>query len=391
MFKCYFLLDKILHDPYTSISFENSMGRSSLHFLLGHFEGFSYSNLFHINQFDFLDKDKLKFILQPIHMPLSVELNLSGTAIDLINNDANVYLCLLSFQECLITPDELKKELQKHRINSKKVIVLCSNIDANNQTLHGVRYIAINFWESVSKHQHQTLPDIAATSINDYNIDAATKKFLCLNRNIKPHRIWLMYSMIQSNILDQGHVSYALPEIDKDEHKTCALSVHTLKHIPNELHNDFKMTLLQKMYVRRLDSLDNKHVINYNSSIKKYYNDSVLSVITESDSHKNFITEKTYKAIMNLHPFFIIGNPTQHSLLRTRGYETFEDLFGINAVMNYTQALDLWNNINAMDLNVLKENIKQKYLDKLIHNQKLFLSRVVSWDNIVDTIIETVN
>ena len=145
------------------------------------------------------------------------------------------------------------------------------------------------------------------------------------------------------------------------------------------------------MYVRRLDSLDNKHVINYNSSIKKYYNDSVLSVITESDSHKNFITEKTYKAIMNLHPFFIIGNPTQHSLLRTRGYETFEDLFGINAVMNYTQALDLWNNINAMDLNVLKENIKQKYLDKLIHNQKLFLSRVVSWDNIVDTIIETVN
>ena len=391
MSKCYFLLDKILHDPYTAVSFENTNGRSSLHFLLGHFAGFSYLDFFHVNQIGLIKKDAIKFIVSPIHMPLNVDISLSQKSIDLINNDPTVYLCLLSFQECLITPTDLKKELIKQKINRKKVIVLCSNIDANKQTIEDVRYIAINFWESISRHQHQILPDIASTAIEEYNIDNANKKFLCLNRNIKPHRIWLMYSMIKSNILDQGHVSYALPDIDKDEHKAVANSIHTLKHIPLELHGDFKMALLQKMYARKLDSLDAKHVINYSSSIKHYYNDSVLSVITESDSHKNFITEKTYKAIMNLHPFFIIGNPTQHSLLRARGYETFEDLFGVNAVMNYNQAQQLWTNIDNMDLSILKENIKKKYLDKLVHNQQLFLSRVVSWDNIVDTLIETVN
>jgi hypothetical protein len=111
-------------------------------------------------------------------------------------------------------------------------------------------------------------------------------------------------------------------------------------------------------------------------------------VITESDSTKNFITEKTYKAIMNLHPFFIIGNPEQHSLLRARGYETFEDLFGVDCVVDYTQAMQMWKHINNTDIDILKRQIKEKYIDKLLHNQRLFLSRKVSWNKIVENIIE---
>jgi len=148
------------------------------------------------------------------------------------------------------------------------------------------------------------------------------------------------------------------------------------------------MSLLRQMYTRKLDELNKAQVINYGDSIKSYYNDSLTSVITESDSTKNFITEKTYKAIMNLHPFFIVGNPEQHSLLRARGYETFEDLFGVDCVMDYNQATALWQNINAMDIDILKRQIKEKYIDKLLHNQRLFLSRKVSWDKIVDNIIE---
>lgn len=385
----YLLLDDIIQSPYSGIVFEGK--RSSVHFLLGHFKGFEYKNVFHINQQKFLDKEKIKFLLEPVHMPNSVEINLSNNAIDLINTDPNVYLCLLSFQECHTTPVELRKELQKHKINLNKVIVLCSDIDAHQKTLEGVKYICVNFWESISRHQHQVLPDTATTHIDELNIDKANKKFLCLNRNIKPHRIWLMYSMIKSNVLDQGHISYVLPDVDKTWHSECAVSEHTLKRIPKEFHQDYKMTLLQQMYSRRLDTLNTQYVINYSNSIKRYYNDSLLSVITESDSYKNFITEKTYKAIMNLHPFFIIGNPTQHSLLRTRGYETFEDLFGVNSVMDFTQAQQLWKNINAMDIKLLKQNIKNKYLDKLIHNQQLFLSREVSWNKIIDTLVGLVN
>ena len=151
------------------------------------------------------------------------------------------------------------------------------------------------------------------------------------------------------------------------------------------------MALVREMYNRKLDVLNKVEVINYGNSIKSYYNDSILSVITESDSHKNFITEKTYKAIMNLHPFFIIGNPEQHSLLRARGYETFEELFGVSVVSDYTQAMKLWHNIKNTRIDLLKTKIKNEYFDKLIHNQKLFLSRKISWNTIVDSIVELVN
>ena len=151
------------------------------------------------------------------------------------------------------------------------------------------------------------------------------------------------------------------------------------------------MALVREMYNRKLDVLNKVEVINYGNSIKSYYNDSILSVITESDSHKNFITEKTYKAIMNLHPFFIVGNPEQHSLLRARGYETFEELFGVSVVSDYTQAMKLWHNIKNTRIDLLKTKIKNEYFDKLIHNQKLFLSRKISWNTIVDSIVELVN
>lgn len=200
-----------------------------------------------------------------------------------------------------------------------------------------------------------------------------------------------MYSILRSDVINEGYVSYNLPEVDSTEHDACAKSHHTLKRIPQELHKDFKMALVREMYNRKLDVLNKVEVINYGNSIKSYYNDSILSVITESDSHKNFITEKTYKAIMNLHPFFIIGNPEQHSLLRARGYETFEELFGVSVVSDYTQAMKLWHNIKNTRIDLLKTKIKNEYFDKLIHNQKLFLSRKISWNTIVDSIVELVN
>jgi hypothetical protein len=91
---------------------------------------------------------------------------------------------------------------------------------------------------------------------------------------------------------------------------------------------------------------------------------------------------------MNLHPFFIIGTPTQHSILRARGYETFEDIFGVSHVMNFEQAQNMWQHIANTDLDILKQKILDEYLDKLVYNQQLFLSRQVSWIDITNNIVE---
>ena len=389
MNKCYFLVDNILQSPYSGITFElpGEKNHRPLDLILGHFDGFSYNNFYHVNQIGLLDKSP-KYILNVIHMPEWVDIEPSAKTIELLKNDHTVFYCLISVTECRLRTKQLRAEIDKHGIPPEKVLVLCCDLEAHKKILDGIKYITVNYWESVSIHQHKTLPNVAITLPEELNIDNAKKKFLCLNRNIKPHRIWLMYSILKNGVYDQGHVSYNLPDISKAEHDECAKSYHTVKRIPKELHAHYKMSLLREMYTRKLDELNKQQVINYSNSIKSYYNDSLTSVITESDSTKNFITEKTYKAIMNLHPFFIIGNPEQHSLLRARGYETFEDLFGVDCVMDYNQATALWQNINAIDIDILKRQIKEKYIDKLLHNQRLFLSRKVSWDKIVDNIIE---
>lgn len=389
MSKCYFLVDNVLQTPYSGLTFDlpGELNHRPFDYVLGHFDNFSYDNFYNINLIDFLD-DRPKYVLNVIHMPEWVDIQPSEKTVKLLQHDPTVHYCLISTTECRLRPKMLADELDKHHIPRNKVVVLCCDLEAHNKTIEGIKFISVNFWESISRHQHKTLPNIAFTHPDELDIQNANRKFLCLNRNIKPHRIWLMYSILKSGVLDQGHVSYNLPEVNKNEHEVCAKSTHTLKRIPSELHNDFKMSLLREMYTRRLDKLDKVAVINYSDSIKKYYNDSCLSVITESDSTKNFITEKTYKAIMNLHPFFIVGSPAQHSLLRARGYETFEELFGVDCVMDFSQAQKMWQHIANTDLDILKQKIQNEYLDKLVYNQKLFLSRKVSWTDIIDNIVE---
>ena len=393
MYKCYFLLDNIRESPYESISIKLPIKKGhsmSLDYLLGHFDDFNYRNFFHINRIDLLDTQTPKFIINVIHMPNWADTNLSEDGINLLKNDPSVYLCLVTTFEGVLDTKKVANELNSKEIPLHKVVVMTSNTPSHGNKLDGVNYICVNFWESITRLHHQTLPDISVTTPKQLSINTAEKKFLCLNRNIKPHRIWLMYSLLRSSIINEGHVSFNLPSVDRRDFHVCSRSHHTLKRIPESLHADYKMALVREMYNRKLDPLSSNHVINYNSSIKSYYNDSLMSVITESDTNLNFITEKTYKAIMNLHPFFIVGNPDQHALLRARGYHTFEDLFGVDQITNYTEALAMWKHIGDKNIDVLKQNIKKKYLDKLIHNQQLFLSRKISWNDITDNLITAV-
>jgi len=392
---CYFFLENVRDWPHDSISVQkgsraNANETWSTENLLGHFSEFSYENFFNVSKINFVEPHSYKFILNFIHMPVKVDFAISKESVWYLNNDPKCYLVLFSCFEYHISPEELAKYLSFCKIDLDKVIVCCSNIEAHNTRINGVLYLCVNFWESYTKLHHQLLPavPIADPAKLRYRVKNSTKKFLCFNRNIKPHRIWFYYALIKQDMLDQGYVSYHLPKINPQEYSTIANGNWTLKRIPEELHNDFKQTNLRKMYPRMLDQLDSKAIINYSAGPAQYYNDSLLSIITESDPTKNFITEKTYKAIANLHPFFIIGNPDQHALLRQRGYHTFEDLFGSSGVMNYNEAVAMLEHIKSYDTEKLKRTIEKKYLDKLLHNQRNFFSRKIRWSSIVNEIID---
>jgi len=63
---------------------------------------------------------------------------------------------------------------------------------------------------------------------------------------------------------------------------------------------------------------------------KLWYSETMFSVVHETHFDKAFLTEKTIKPIVNLHPFLIIGNPSYLSYLKKIGFELDE----INCLMS---------------------------------------------------------
>ena len=316
MVQCYFLLDNVLDAPHGGLMVKkNSNANTIVENMLGHFDDFSYKNFYNTNKIDLLPQNSIKFVLSFLHMPTENTPQLSRLAVEKINNDPNVYLVVMSVYEYIIAPQKLAIALSKIGIKREKVIALTSNIEEHGKRLEGVTYYAINFWESYSRFHLKLLPSTGFITKDERlaSLNVAEKKFISLNRNVKPHRIWFYYSILKNEMLNQGHVSYHLPRIDSQTYKFIANSEFVKDQIPKSLHEDYEITKIRKMTLRKLDTLNDKVVINYNDTTKPFYMDSLVSYVTESESDKNFITEKTFKTIMNLHPFFIVGNPDQHA------------------------------------------------------------------------------
>lgn len=391
----YFLLDNTKDWPHSGLTVDKKTSSHEPHAnwsvdnLLSHFDEFSYTNFYNVNKVDIIEPHAYKFILNFLHMPGINKFVCSTDAKNLLRNDPRCFLVLMSCLEYHIDAEGLRKYLDFLEIPAEKVIVLCSNVECHNHVINGVLYICINFWESYSRFHHKLLPTSPVANIAKMrkNIKNARRKFLCLNRNVKPHRIWLYYAMVKQDMLEQGHVSYHLPKLNVKDYNMLCSGDWVLKRIPPKLHDDFKLVNARKMYPRLLDRLDHVSIINYGNEISAYYADSLVSIVTESDATKNFLTEKTYKAIANLHPFFIIGNPDQHTVLRSRGYYTFEEMFGVDVVEDYESAVQMLTHLKNTEISALKRNIEKNYLDKLVHNHNNFFKRKITWTTIVQEIL----
>jgi len=54
-----------------------------------------------------------------------------------------------------------------------------------------------------------------------------------------------------------------------------------------------------------------------------------INVIVETTKHTNvFLSEKTWKPIIGLRPFLILGDDQLYPKLKELGYDTFDDIFG---------------------------------------------------------------
>lgn len=150
--------------------------------------------------------------------------------------------------------------------------------------------------------------------------DKFEKKFITLNRRMRPHRCLLLTLLNQKNLIDEGYCSF-----DKLDVETYEYNMKDYKIIPNAnvidrlpLYLDFDL------------SDDYNPCYSGQRLLFQYYRKSYFSVVTETYSSNEtdpvFLSEKTFRAIAHKHPFVIISTQGSLKMLKDMGYKTFDGL-----------------------------------------------------------------
>ena len=213
---------------------------------------------------------------------------------------------------------------------------------------------------------------------DEIKFDKKEKKFLMYNRNSERiHRAYFVNLLYKNNLLNEGFISFLEnPDFvdflykDKD-YPELFLTESDILDIRNNYKNYYPLVI---------DDSNADRVSIYHNflSRKDEYEKSYFTIISETNAQTSysFLTEKTIKPIMNLHPFVVLGNPHTLEVLKSFGFKTFDRWWdeSYDDIKNFkdraNKLLDLVKNLcNKTDdewIGMLKE-----MEDTLKHNQKL--------------------
>jgi hypothetical protein len=211
-----------------------------------------------------------------------------------------------------------------------------------------------SYWVEFIRHNPRWFFDSCYTQ--EPNI---TKLYLCLNRKLHPFRVeflQLLEPLSNLGITSRGTAGFTDP-------------VYNIKELdPHDPEN-------HGTTVNDIFSLGDPNI----------WNQIFVDVVTESCKHSNvFLSEKTWKPIIGLRPFLILGDDNLYNQLHVLGFDTFDDIFGTWWTLPHwrdrAQAIvDILKNFdsNLLDLNMLY----QKLLPRLIDNRTRFETYMIENHN----------
>lgn len=208
------------------------------------------------------------------------------------------------------------------------------------------------------------------------------KHFLSLNFMPRPWRYALVLYLKYHNHIDKGFLSFHGPnerwskvDVGGESIETIAQGIRNLG-----LGTEYSVKieeLLNQCPIKFGENTGNDR-IGYAYNIQDFapYEESYFSIITESDFFSSGgvrLSEKTYKAFANLHPFILIGPSGALKLAKQEGFKTFSPYID----ESYDDIIDDQERLKAvfyeierlcnMDLNELNQLYSEMF-DILLHN-----------------------
>jgi hypothetical protein len=168
-----------------------------------------------------------------------------------------------------------------------------------------------NFWLSFIHKHLDTFFDSCYTETPNIK-----KYFMCLNHQPHKHRIEFLNLLHEVGMFHHGIVSAVVPHEEYTFQNPIVLKENRPSHI------------MEKAY--EWEKINETHLANDIISLgdPQYWNSHFCTVVTESVMHSNvFLSEKTFKPLIGLRPFIILGDEGVYDKLKEYKFDTFEDLF----------------------------------------------------------------
>jgi len=197
------------------------------------------------------------------------------------------------------------------------------------------------------------------------------KLYLTHNRTIRPHKQLMLYSLVENDLVDDGVIScgnlYSF-EIFKQYGYT---------------FTDDNLVKLTKLQMSSTDNqIENGEIRNMPRHIDlQSFENTFVSLVTETLENSIFMSEKTFKPILVMHPFIILSGKGHLSELQNLGFKTFNNFWNedydqesdlILRIRKITKILLYLKNLSKQDLYKMRTAMN----DILLYNRQLLLSYI---------------
>jgi len=305
-------------------------------------------------------------------------------------------ILILGYMEGYFGYEDLSLE-SKERLHGIDLYTIVSNLKTKQSTVfknylsNFKKVYVINYFESTTRLWGNSLSDnYKKTSLENFPVSQKHKDFLCMNRNLRPHRIALLSELLRQELLDNSYFSM----IKNNDVEFNDITLRQAKSYIGKISQHYFDSLIKNFQPVNLPLETSESVSGFDTPVS-CFKETFCSVITETEVDPNtlFVSEKIFKAINFFHPFIVFGSPDTLSWLRSQGFETFPELFD----ESYDQETDIKKRLHMIVKEIKKFKAltlseKQKKISsvipKLQHNYDLFWSRPNIFKSEIENIFE---
>jgi len=311
-----------------------------------------------------------------------------------IQNKPNIRIVLTNTHEGVDLYYFLKKIVElKNKYNLKKsqIIIITLN-DIVKKFDKDITFIyhpfllydlSSNYNELVTKEILHKNEIVRLSNTFDYLNTKKDKFFLSYNKNCsKLHRTKLILWLIKTGIINDTLYSLLIKKSKSKEFISDFLSDPAFNELVGlwQYYDNYELlgyNILDWNY------LENQNDVYSNTTYTSYkhYASTIFNIITET-SHDKFslnLTEKSFKAIANCHPFLIIGDLRINEKLKDFGFKLYDNLidYSFDSIWNDEERLNgalkeikkIYNLGEEYIINWYKNNI-----ETIEYNRDVFLS-----------------